>query len=132
MEKALRFAIMGLLVSGFASPGFGQSSVGAKAYMVVDQGSGHILFTGNANQKVPVASLTKIATAMVVLDWAEVHKQDLAAYTQVPQSALTVGGTNSLGLSPGDHVSLRDLIYAALLQSDNVAAHTLANHVGAH
>lgn len=130
MDRALCFAVMSLLISGLASPGYGQSSVGAKAYMVVDQGSGHILFAGNANQKVPVASLTKIATAMVVLDWAEVHKQDLAALAVVPQSALTVGGVNPLGLSPGDTLSLRDLIYSALLQSDNVAAQTLANHVG--
>lgn len=121
---------MGLLISGFASPGYGQSSVGAKAYIVADQSSGHILFSGNAGQKVPVASLTKIATAMVALDWAEVHKQDLAALAVVPQSALVVGGVNPIGLAPGDTISLRDLIYASLLQSDNVAAQTLANHVG--
>jgi D-alanyl-D-alanine carboxypeptidase (penicillin-binding protein 5/6) len=39
-------------------------------------------------------------------------------------------GTNPVGLQPGDSATLRDLMYAALMQSDNVAAVTLAWHVG--
>jgi D-alanyl-D-alanine carboxypeptidase len=37
---------------------------------------------------------------------------------------------NNIGFQPGDTISLRDLLYAALVQSDNIAAYTLAYHVG--
>jgi D-alanyl-D-alanine carboxypeptidase len=37
---------------------------------------------------------------------------------------------NNIGFQPGDSITLRDLLYAALVQSDNIAAYTLAHHVG--
>src|SRR5213082_3433562 len=39
-------------------------------------------------------------------------------------------GENNIGFQPGDAISLRDLLYAALVQSDNIAAYTLADYVG--
>lgn len=129
MQRVIGFALMGLVVTGL-TPALSAQSSSTRAYLVADQQSGYILAASAPNQKVQVASLTKIATAMVVLDWAEVHRQDLSQVTVIPQSALTVGGVNPIGLAPGDQISLRDLIYCALLQSDNVAAHTLASHVG--
>ncbi len=103
----------------------------AAAYLIADDQTGHILAAGSPNAKRQIASLTKVATALVVLDWAEKTKTSLGTMAVVPQSALRIGGSNPCGLTPGDTVSLRDLLYAALVQSDNHAAHTLANHVGA-
>jgi D-alanyl-D-alanine carboxypeptidase (penicillin-binding protein 5/6) len=78
-----------------------------------------------------VASLTKVATAMVVMDWADATKASLAAEVQVPAGVAGLGGVNPCGLAPGDSVSMRDLLYAAMMVSDNHAAYTLAYHVGA-
>ena len=105
-------------------------AVDAAAYMIMDSTTGHVLDAKNANKKLQIGSLTKIATAMVVLDWAELNKRDLNGIATVPVAASAVAGTNPVGLMPGDRLSLRDLLYAALLQSDNVAAYTLADHVG--
>jgi D-alanyl-D-alanine carboxypeptidase len=55
---------------------------------------------------------------------------DLNQLATIPPDALTVGGENNVGFQPGDTIALRDLLYAALVQSDNIAAHTLASHVG--
>ena len=103
---------------------------GIKAFVVADDKTGHILSQANANEKVQVGSLTKIATAIVALDWSRVggHKLDLVV--PISERALTAGGTNPVGFQPGDQVSLRDLLYAALLQSDNVAAEALAESIG--
>ena len=98
--------------------------------MVVDSYSGRILLAHEAGQKRPVASLVKIATAVVTLDWAEASQTDLGSFAVVPVSAARMGGVNPMGLQPGDQISLRDALYSALLGSDNVAAQTLANHVG--
>ena len=67
----------------------------------------------------------------MALDWADLTKSDLAALAEVPADAVSGGMGSAIGLQQGDSVSLRDLIYCALLASDNVAAHTLANHIGA-
>lgn len=102
----------------------------AKAYMVADATTGHILDSANAEKKVQVASLTKIATAMVVLDWLAASGGDGSQIATVPPSVTSIGGVNPVGFSPGDQATVRDLLYAALLQSDNLAAQTLAEHVG--
>jgi len=103
----------------------------AKSYLIADDETGHILASSDPNEKLQVASLTKIATAMVVIDWAEATKASLAAEVQVPAGAATLGGVNPCGLVPGDSVSMRDLLYAAMMVSDNHAAYTLAYQVGA-
>jgi D-alanyl-D-alanine carboxypeptidase len=107
-------------------------AVDATAYIIMDSTTGHVLGGNNANKRVQVGSLTKIATAMVVLDWAGLNKRDLNEMVTVPTAASVVAGMNPIGLQTGDQISLRDLLYAALMQSDNAAAYTLADHVGQH
>ena len=101
------------------------------AYVISDSTTGFILEQSAGTKKRPIASLTKVATALVVLDWAAQSKADLSQLATVPNSAGRLGTPQGVGFQPGDQCSLRDLIYAALMQSDNVAAETLATHVGA-
>ena len=112
-----------------ATPRTTQAQNSAAAYIVIDATTGHDLDGQNIDKKLQVASITKIATAMVVLDWADATKADLAQYATVPQQA-TALGSDPVGLHPGDQMTLRDLLYSALMQSDNIAALTLATHVG--
>lgn len=107
------------------------ASFAAQSWIIVDNDTGHILASGNPNAKRQVASLTKIATAMVVLDWAEATGTSMASAVEVPPGVTGVGGVNPCGLQPGDRVSLRDLVSAAMMSSDNHAAYTLAHNVGA-
>ncbi len=103
----------------------------AASTIIVDNQTGRILEGVHANDKLPIASLTKLALAMVTLDWAELKGSNLEETATVPESAIsTTGGINPLGLQSGDVLTLRDLLYACLLASDNVAAYTLADHLG--
>ncbi len=102
----------------------------AQAYIIIDSKSGYIFQEHNSRQKRQVASLTKIATAMVALDWAEKQSGDLNQVATIPAEALAAGGENNVGFQAGDTATLRDLLYAALVQSDNIAAYTLAAHIG--
>lgn len=104
--------------------------ISAAAYVVIDHNSGHVLDSFNPTKKLQIASLTKIATATVVLDWSHASSQNLDQLATVPTSAQALNSQPGAGLTPGDRVTLRDLLYAALLQSDNAAAETLACHVG--
>lgn len=93
--------------------------------------SGKVLVGANSSEKRPVASLTKIATGSVAVDWAAAAGVDLATtLLVVPQTASLVGGANPMELQPGDRISLRDALFAALLASDNIAALTIADHIG--
>ena len=126
MLNALRSSIQILLL--FASVACASA---AQSYIIVDNQTGLILASKNPNEKLQVASLTKVATAMVVFDWAQLSKADLSQMATVSARAMRSGGLNPVGLQEGDWLSLRDLLYTALMASDNVAATSLAEHVGA-
>lgn len=100
------------------------------AYVIIDAQTGFVLDQVDARDKRQIGSLTKVATAMVVLDWAEKRGGDLNQLAAIPPEAFVGTGENLIGFQPGDRITLRDLLYAALVQSDNVAAYTLAAHVG--
>ena len=99
------------------------------AYVIIDAQSGFVLDQVEARDKRQIGSLTKVATAMVVLDWSEKRGGDLNKMVTIPPEAFVGTGDNLIGFQPGDRITLRDLLYAALVQSDNVAAYTLANEV---
>ena len=103
----------------------------ANNFIIVDNQTGHILASKERDEKVQVASLTKVATAVVVLDWAQLNKADLGQQAVITAQALRVAGVNPVALQEGDSLSLRDLLYCSLMASDNVAATALAQHVGA-
>ena len=107
-----------------------RSAVAAQAYVIVDSKTGYVLAEQEPRKKLQIGSLTKIATASVVLDWAEQKSDDLNHVVTIPQEAFTGIVENNIGFQPGDSITLRDLLYAALVQSDNIAAYTLAHHVG--
>lgn len=106
------------------------SATAAESFIIVDAQTGFILGSKQRDEKLPVASLTKIATAVVVLDWAKLKNADLSSTVEISQAAINAGGANPVGLQAGDTMSIRDLLYCALLASDNVAATSLAEYVG--
>lgn len=107
-----------------------QQTVPSESYVVLERHSGRVLLASESEVKRPVASLTKIATAKVVLDWATASGTNLASGMLVPNNVAALGGSNPLGLQPGDQITIRDALYSAMLGSDNTAAYTLATFVG--
>lgn len=103
---------------------------GQTAVLAADSFNRKIHVASNANARRPVGGLAKIATAMVTLDWAEASKAGVNILATVPPYALQVAGSNTLGLQPGDRLTLRDLIYATLMTADDVSAITLGDFVG--
>jgi len=102
----------------------------AESYLIADAQTGYILEEQEGRKKLQVGSLTKVATACVVLDWAERKSGDLNRIVTIPPEAFQGISENPIGFQPGDAISLKDLLYAALVQSDNIAAYTLAYHIG--
>lgn len=115
-----------LLIVAMATPLFSQ-----EAHMVVEAYSGKVLSANRATEKRPVASLTKMAMAIVAVDWANATGTDIAKHTiRVPDIVTQLGVRSPVGLAPGDTITLRDALYCAMLSSDNIAALSIAHHVG--
>ena len=128
MHFSRRFFIV--FFAFLASAAILRSAAAAQAFIIVDAQTGYIFEEQEPRKKLQIGSLTKIATASVVLDWAERKSGDLNQVVMIPQEAFAGSLENNIGFQPGDSITLRDLLYAALVQSDNIAAYTLSHHVG--
>ena len=98
--------------------------VSAESWAVYDETADVMLATWNLNEQRPMASVTKVLTAMIVLDNA-----DLDDLVTVPAFAPSSRGS-SAGLVAGERWTVYDLLVAMLVRSGNDAALTLAWHVG--
>lgn len=85
----------------------------SRAAIIYDRKTGLILFGKNENEKRAMASTTKIMTAIVVLENA-----DLSEVIEISRKAAGTGGSR-LGLSTGDKISINDLLYGLMLCSGN-------------
>jgi len=95
-------------------------AVTARAYLVQNAATGEVLAARDARASVPIASITKLMTVLVALD----HRRLRDVVTVDPRAASV--GESSVGLTPGERISVADLIRAALIQSANDAADALA------
>ncbi|MBS0661418.1 MAG: D-alanyl-D-alanine carboxypeptidase [Verrucomicrobia bacterium] len=103
----------------------------AEAYIVADATTGQVLDAREPRAKRQVASLTKVASAILVLDWCELRKINLGELVTIPPQSVVPNMNNPIGWAAGDRASVRDLLFCSLLQSDNIAADALAWHFGA-
>jgi D-alanyl-D-alanine carboxypeptidase (penicillin-binding protein 5/6) len=100
----------------------------APSAMLADLSSGQVLFAHGADAERPIASLTKIMTALLVLE-RTTPKEIVTVQPDAVIAESERPGTSALGLESGELISVRDLFYALLLQSANDAAVALADHV---
>ncbi len=99
-------------------------AVDAEAYLVQNSGTGEVLAAQDERERLPMASITKLMTAIVALEHASLD--DVATISRRSASI----GESTINLVPGERVTLRDLLRAALIQSANDAANAIAAFVG--
>jgi hypothetical protein len=111
----------------FASDGFEYRSVppelSAEGYIVADLKNNFVFLERSGKDKVPVASITKILTALVAGEFINLEKE-----ITVPESAVI--HTSRPRLKADESYSAYDLLYPLLLESSNEAAETFASHLG--
>jgi serine-type D-Ala-D-Ala carboxypeptidase (penicillin-binding protein 5/6) len=122
----LRVALVALVAAlALAAPALASGpQVGGRAYLVENATTGDVVLAKNADRRVPIASITKLMTVIVALEHAR-----LDDVVTVTGSAAALG-ESSIFLSPGERLTVRELVQAALIQSANDAAAALADHVG--
>lgn len=105
--------------------GSGQiNSISAHGVVLMDVHSGRVLYEKNADQKMRIASLTKIMTAIVAIE-----NGDLEEMISTSDFAYGTEGS-SIYLKKGEKLSLEDMLYGLMLRSGNDAAVAIAEHIG--
>ena len=98
-------------------------SVAAKGAVLIDAKSGRVLFGQNENERFPMASTTKIMTALLALENCALDEEVTAS-----ENASGVPGT-SIYLGVGETLTMEEMLYGLLLRSGNDAAVAIAEHV---
>lgn len=94
------------------------------AGIVIDQESGRVLYSKSGERILPMASTTKIITAIVAIENGK-----LTDKVTVSKKAAAIHGS-TVGLKEGEKVSLEELLYGLMLRSGNDAAIAIAEHLG--
>ncbi len=102
-------------------------TISAASAILADLDTGQVLYEKDADARRPVASLTKIATAFLVME--RTAPQEVVTVSEGAAGGGPTPGVAELGLLPGERIPVGELLYAMLLQSANDAAVALAEHV---
>ncbi len=130
MKKAVSLVILTSLLFSLGAPAAlaeGEElgvSVSASAAIVLEPETGSVLYEKNADERMLIASTTKIMTALVVLEHCELDESVEVTWTH----AATEG--SSMYLDPEKSYTAENLLYGLLLVSGNDAAAALADHMG--
>lgn len=101
-----------------------EPEINARSAIVIDFDSGRVLFEKNAYIKRPMASTTKVMTAIIALE-----NCDLNEVVTVSRNASLVQGS-TINLAAGEKLTMKELMYGLLLRSGNDAAIAIAEHIG--
>lgn len=96
---------------------------GARSALVLDVDTDKVLYSKNQDERLPIASLTKLMTALVVLDRANL--EDIAIISHQAVDSEGVAGN----LVPAEKITIRNLLYILLIESSNDAAVALAENI---
>lgn len=120
MKKTLIILLVSICIN--LSICYATPSISAKNAIAIEASTGRILYEKNPNEKVPMASTTKIMTAIVALE------QNLMDDTVIVSNNAAWTGGSSVNLKTGDEIELNELMYGLMLNSGNDAAVAIAEH----
>ena len=115
---------IGASATAAAAPPPGLAELPARALVLIAQGSGKVLFAEHANVELPIASTTKLMTALVTVE------REQAGRTLVEQPYTAGVGESLADVPAGGRLPLADMLRAMLLPSGNNVAYSLAVDVG--
>jgi serine-type D-Ala-D-Ala carboxypeptidase (penicillin-binding protein 5/6) len=120
---ALVLLLMMLIAPAAASAADEPPVIPARAYLLMDMASGQVLYAHEGDKKLPMASTTKIMTAILALERGKLT--DVVTAGQKPYDT----GGSTIYLDLGEQQPLENLLYALMLESANDAAVAIAEHL---
>ncbi len=123
-RRAVTLIIIAVVLFGLLPQKTSALSVSAKGAILIEQESGRILYEKNAHQRMRIASITKIMTAIIAIESGKLDEM-----VKVSDKAVRTEGS-SLYLKPNEEIKLEHLVYGLMLRSGNDSAVAIAEHVG--
>ncbi len=115
-------------MTAYAKPDWpADTGIQAEAGIVMDLDSGAVLLGQNSHVEYPPASITKLLTALIVAEHADLT--ETVTFSETAINNVESDSGNKFGFVVGDTLSVEDCLYALLLQSVNQSANALAEHV---
>lgn len=128
MKRSLCFAAALLMLlaplRASSAEGGDDATAGAQAAALIEASTQRVVLEHDAEKKLPMASTTKIMTALIAIE-----RCGLDEMVAVPDAAVGTEGS-SMYLRTGEKLSMRDLLYGLMLTSGNDAAVAIAVHIG--
>lgn len=106
------------------------TGIESEAGIVMDMDSEAVLFGQNIHERKAPASITKLMTALVVLEDPKTKLDDKITISAAAMNNVDSDSGNKLALAEGDVLSVKDCLYLMLLQSSNQSANALAEYAG--
>ncbi|MEG1576320.1 MAG: D-alanyl-D-alanine carboxypeptidase family protein, partial [Clostridium sp.] len=120
--------VFGPAMTALAKPAWpSDTGIQSEAGIVMDMNSRAVLFGQNIHVQKAPASITKLLTALVVVENS--NMSDMVTISHDAVYDIESGSGNKLSLEEGDSLSVEDSLYILLLQSSNQIANALAEHV---
>ena len=114
--------------TAYAKPDWpSDTGIQAESGIVMDMDSGAILFGQNIHVSYAPASITKLLTALIVLEHSSLD--EMVTFSETAVNSVEPDSGNKLGSVAGDQLTVEDCLYGMLLVSSNQAANALAEHV---
>lgn len=127
MKRVLSLIIIFFMFTGNIAyskkPNIKTPSISSWYAVVMDCESGRVLFEKDSKKVVPMASTTKIMTAIVAIE-----NSSLKEIATISKKASSVGGS-TIGLREGQNLTMEELLYGLMLQSGNDCAIAIAEHI---
>lgn len=124
---SMQLALMSCITALAAPEWPSDTGVLADIGIAVDADSGAVLFEQGIHELTPPASITKLLTALVVVENSSMD--DMVTFSYDAVNNVESGSGNKKNIAEGDKLSVKDCLYLLLLQSSNQAANALAEHV---
>ena len=141
MKKKIVLAVLCLLLAvtavlrsyadaipGVQAAGVQDFDVPCAAAVLIDEDSGTVLYEKNADERRPVASITKVMTLLLTFEALQAGKISLTDIVPVSEHAYHMGGSQ-IWLEPGEQLTLQEMLKAICISSANDAAVAVAEFV---
>lgn len=100
----------------------------AKASILIDGSTGRVLYENNADEKLPIASVNKIMTMLLIIEAVDSGRISMSDMVCVSEYAASMGGSQVF-LEPGEQMSVFDMLKAIAVASGNDACVAMAEHI---
>lgn len=129
MRKGICFFIcVFMLMGGITAKADLKEETDAKSCILIEQSTGNVLYEDNADEQLPIASVTKIMTMLLIMEEIDSGRMTLEDKVIVSENAMSYGGS-TMFLEAGEELTVNDMLKGIAVASANDGAVAMGEHI---